>query len=569
MQSPSESNGYFQDQKDMLTYLYIFCGVISFLLIALIIYIFRYKRNINRKIKRLEQVKDMQSLEASNHIPLTTVNSSGHIEDKRYIYSQSSSSRRTPMVTESLSLKSAHSNVSVFDDGYLYPTEFDYNGGQNYLTPSQVFVNKSLGLKYNKPPIEQVNVGYENTFHNPLNVSEYPNKNEHDGLYSRTVDPYDTDEDIVSSMGPRSMIYDTGAGISSIHNMANIYNTHVVSTPTSIKTVVPNHNQSSLGKLRVYNHSLPNLAKIGYETEMAYSTNYNNGLMKYNTSPNQPISPMTPKSPMTPMTPKSPISPKTVVGVGGYPQLRVDTRNRRRSHSIDITKNKRASYIESIGKRSPNNYSTPRTSPKTSNRRNSTVSESRSAKSILIDQMVQAMDMEAESDDTLSNYDSNETYLKSKSSKPKIITIPKDTSPTSILKSTTTTTPYQKAKVTNISTSSSSSLQKNSSQITESSKADLSKAETSKTESSRTFINIPDIEEIKFNFSDDDANETSGVEIPSPHKKIRKELLLRSELFNHDFTNTTDFESDSLYESNNSFNKSIYDEVRVFEVEED
>jgi len=64
------------------------------------------------------------------------------------------------------------------------------------------------------------------------------------------------------------------------------------------------------------------------------------------------------------------------------------------------------------------------------------------------------------------------------------------------------------------------------------------------------------------------ANEDS-----SRKKKIKRESVGRREV-NRDFmahqgNNIFSQESDSCYESNNSFNQSIYDEVKVFEVEED
>ena len=559
---PPEDGHWFKKEKNVMTYLVIFCGVILFILLVLLIYIFKYKRSINGKIKRLEQVKDMQSLEASNPIPLTTVSPNGIIEDKRdlYSHSQNSSMRKNILLNESLSLQSSHSGITELDDAYLYQNEFDFNNGPNYITPSQVLVNKNLGLKYNKQSIEQINSGYDSASYSRNHYN--PSKSDLDGLYSKTLEAYENNNEdiVVSPIRPRSMIYETGAGISPIHT-SNIYNAQVVSTPNSLKTIVPSRSHNSLNnlsKIRAYNTSLPNLTKLNYDNDVSYSNSFSgNGQMKYN------VPGVSAKSP------KSPKSPKMITSVGHPSQVRVDQR-KNRSYSIDITKSKRASYIESMGKRSPNLYSSSRGSPAITNRRNSAISESRSAKSVLIDQMVLAMDMEAESDDTLSNFQYNDgmelsTNSNSKATittgiKPKVVNIPKESSMASLKKSSTITNQQQIVRVSSESppSSSSYSIQKNNySQITD---------------SNRTISNSQELDEVKIKISDEDTtNESSGIEIPTHHKKYKK-IIPERNILNRDFIKNpviNAYESDSYYESNNSFSQSIYDEVRVFEVEED
>ncbi|KAG4083213.1 hypothetical protein H8356DRAFT_1089705 [Neocallimastix lanati (nom. inval.)] len=130
----------------------------------------------------------------------------------------------------------------------------------------------------------------------------------------------------------------------------------------------------------------------------------------------------------------------------------------------------------------------------------------------------------------------------------------------SLKKSSTITNQQQIVRVSSESppSSSSYSIQKNNySQITD---------------SNRTISNSQELDEVKIKISDEDTtNESSGIEIPTHHKKYKK-IIPERNILNRDFIKNpviNAYESDSYYESNNSFSQSIYDEVRVFEVEED
>jgi len=408
-------------------------------------------------------------------------------------------------------MKSTTSDASIYDEAINYITEMDYNGGQGYATntgyvssnlgyvsPGQVLVNKNMG-KYN-----------------PLD-NTYLSSPSYDGLYSRNPDQYDTDDAVIISPGPQSLVYDTGLN----PMVGPSYNN--VTSPNSAMAMLGGSNSlarnitfnSSVPSVQSLNPSVQSLNKV-YDADLAYNSNYS-GQMKYNAI-----------SPVQPVTPVSPTSQKTMVAQ--YAQVRMDPRaNKRRSHSIDITKSKRNSLIENMGKRSPGLYAPNNGSPIMPSK-GSVVSETRSAKSVLIDQMVQAMDMEAESDDTLSNYAVNDTASKVSSVRAKVVNIPAKESMQ--LKKNTAT--YPKAKITPVS--SSSSLVNNS--ITD-----------------KTLAN----------------DEMKNKDIQKK-KKVKRESIGKNEI-NRDFLsnsqNIFSQESDSSYVSNNSFNQSIYDEVKVFEVEEE
>jgi len=569
-QGPNQAN---ETNSNLLTYIMIFCGAVFVVLLLLLLYIFKYKRSINGKIKRLEQVKDMQSLEASNTRPLTTVSPAGFIEDKRDVVSSHSSARKTPLYTESLSLKSTTSDNSIYDDQINYLTEVDYNG-QGYLTntgyatnsgyatnatnigyvssnvgyvsPNQVLVNKSLG-KY----------GYEGQYHG-AHSSLGVTKNDLDGLYSKTLEPYDTDDAVVSPVTPitpvrpQSILYDTSGNLSSMVGGSVVGSAYANSINTPVMAnAIPNANamipgNGSLSRTRNYNASVQSLNKIGYDADLSY------GQMKYNSI--SPIQPMTPIQQISPIQSLSPVSPSQISMVAQYSQVRMDPRIKRRSHSIDITRSKRNSYLENIGKRSPGLYSPSNGSPMIS-RKSSIISESRSAKSVLIDQMVHQMDLEAESDDTLSNYPMDETASKASSIKAKIVNVP----PKEPVLMKRNSISHQKPKITPVSSTSSI--------------VNISQCQ-SLTDTSKTYINNSSNDELKDKSTEEETKNVLPLTPILKKKKIKKEVIGKNDL-NRDFItsqqqNIFSQESDSCYESNNSFNQSIYDdEVKVFEVEDD
>jgi len=574
-------------------YLMIFSGVICVILLGLLIYIFKYKRTINGKIKRLEQVKDMQSLEASNPIPLTAFNSNGMIEDKRDVYSQNSSIREASSIKNAMSLNLSQSGT---EDAYFSQSEKEYNSAPNIINPTQIIFNKNLGIGYNKPSIELIHAGYESGYHSGYRSSGYRSsgyisKTEQEGLNIKAHECYTSGEEkAYSPIRPPSMTYDSGTGLSSIQTSPVLYNTQVISSPMSAKAAAVS-SQNSLNKLRAYNSSLPNLSKINYDTDVSYTNNSNGGQMMYNIqgiSPISPILPMTPvtpkssaslKSPMLSKSPKSlksPMSLKSTYLSVGYPQVA----DHNRSGSSDVNMNQRVSAVDSFGNinpklylaaygsspniyssahaTSPNHYSSANISSPNS-RKNSIISESRSAKNLYIEQMVQAMDMEDDSDDTLSNYSLSDSIENTKNSKTiynksKLNDISEE-SQTITVKNITDSN--QQSKIINVS--SSSLLQKNNSQITDSSK---------------TFSNSQELDDAKTKISDEEVNNNSTfIEVPSYIKKYKEEVIDKNTL-NRDFVSNlagarSSIDSDSYYESNHSFDKSIYDEVRVFEVEDE
>jgi len=443
--SGNETKTETNTDNKMFTYLIILSAIVFIIVILLLVYVFKYKKSINGKIKRLEQVKDMQSLEASNTRPLTTVSPSGFLEDKRDVYSSNSSAKKTPLYTES-SMKSTTSDASIYDEAINYITEMDYNGGRGYSTnagyvssnvgyvsPGQVLVNKNMG-NYNP---------YDNTYlSSPSSLGVI--KNDYDALYSRNLDQYDTDDAVIVSPGTQNLVYEANGGLTPI--IGTPYSNAMASNSMASNSMAMLGGNNSLARNRNYNSSVPSvqsLGKVAYDTDLAYNSNYS-GQMKYST-----ISPVQTMTPISPISPISPASQKTMVA--GYQQARMDPRaTKRRSHSIDITKSKRNSYVENMGKRSPGLYAPHNGSPIMPSK-GSVVSETRSAKSVLIDQMVQAMDMEAESDDTLSNYVINDTASKASSVRAKIVNIP----PKETMQIKKNTTTYPKAKITPVSSSSS------------------------------------------------------------------------------------------------------------------
>jgi len=327
------------DNKNTFTYILIFTGVILVIFIIFLIVGLKYRSKINGKIKRLEQVKDMQSLEATNIRPLTTISPTGYIEDKRDAYSTHSSLRRNNIYADSISLKSSTSDGSLYEDAYNYLSDLDYhsnvgyvnNGG--YISSGQyMYNNNNMGMKYMQssieipqPPQPPQPPNYEGPYHSTP-ASFGINKNDLDGLYQRTMEPYDTDEGVIP-MKPQSVVYDTSAAISPIQNTSGVL------SPSSM--VMPG---------------------ARYDTDLAYNNNYSGGQMMYNGA----------------------------MSAVGATTSNYNQRGNRRSFSTDISRGGRRNGSEiSQGLYAPANANS---------RAASVISETRSAKSLLIDQMVHAME---------------------------------------------------------------------------------------------------------------------------------------------------------------------------------
>jgi len=496
--------------RDMtITYILVFTAALLVIFMIFLVIGLKYKSSINGKLKRLEQVKDMQSLEASNIRPLTTISPTGYVEDKRGEGFSNHSSGRKHQYAESISLQSSTSDGSRIENAYNYISDLDYgndagyntgNAGymteQGYMTQDQYMYDKNMGMKY-MPQLEMPPQppNYDGPYHSTP-ASFGINKSDLKNLYSTPVDPYDTDEGGIMPMKPQNALYEINGMISPIQGSSPVMSPNSMMPSTT--------------------YAARNINTVGYDPDLVYNNNnYSDEQLMYDGVEMNPM-----------MVPQNAV-------VSNYNQMRGEPRMKRKSQS-ELNKVKRGS----IPDRSPGLYA-PRNmsgSPMIRKGGGSVVSETRSAKSLLIDQMVHAMDIEAESDDTLSNYPINDDRSSVAGSAVNGRTRGNNGSVVGM-----STNGGQYTKMT--PTSSSSSL--------------------NKVDANRNYTNQAGNVNGKMKASEED---------PLRKKKVKRQSIGKRER-NRDFIarqpNIFSQESDSCYESNNSFNQSIYDEVKVFEVEED
>jgi len=486
--APPSSKPNNDDRDITITYILVFTAVLLVIFIIFLVVGMKYKSKINGKLQRLEQVKDMQSLEASNMRPLTKISPTGRVEDKREGFSNHSSSNRNNQYPESISLQSSTTDGSQIENAYNYigdldyDNNVDYNGNIGYINQEQYMHNKNMGMNYMQPTLDmQSPPNYDGPYHSTP-ASFGINKSDLKNLYSTPNDPYDTDEGVI--MKPQNALYDANGMISPIQNSSSAMSPYTTR----------------------------NINNMGYDTDLAYNNyNYNDEQLMYDGER------------MNQMTSVTAIPQKAAIS--NYNQMRGDPRMKRRSHT----------ELKQIPDRSPGLYA-PRNmngSPMLRKGAGSVISETRSAKSLLIDQMVHAMDIEAESDDTLSNYPINDDKSSVVGS---VVNGKTRGSSGSVVGRSSNVGQYTKMTTT-------------------SSSASLNKMDTKA-------------------YSNQAANENGRNKMTNEDqlrkKKVKRESVGRRER-NRDFHKPNLFsqESDSCYESNNSFNQSIYDEVKVFEVEED